>query len=192
MSIPQVFIFIWFVSSITFIVYWRKEVNAKKKLGVDYEEHRKISMAKRIIGIVCIGSFFLGGLTHTTEEKTAQKVRKQAQVEKQVEKNTHKDESELVKNEQDNAKPEQQEIIKKIEDKTTIEDVRNGTDDKVIGKCSVTRISPSEFTELREVLYLNWVKDKLTTGEWNYAFVVFSDKTGKGAAGNTGIMMMDG
>ncbi len=50
--------FIWFVSLIAFIVYWRKKANARAKYGVDSEEYRSVSTTKRIIGIVCLVAFF--------------------------------------------------------------------------------------------------------------------------------------
>ena len=50
--------FIWFVSLIAFIVYWRKKANAKKNYGADSEEYRSVSKTKRIIGVVCLVAFF--------------------------------------------------------------------------------------------------------------------------------------
>ncbi len=57
------FIFIWFVSLIAFIVFWRKKANAKKAAGSSYESDEKylsVSKTKRIIGIVSAVSFVLG------------------------------------------------------------------------------------------------------------------------------------
>ena len=68
------FAFVWFVSLIAFIVFWRKKVGAKKTAGDSYESdenYLQVSKTKRIIGIVCAASFVLamafygGGNTST-------------------------------------------------------------------------------------------------------------------------------
>lgn len=82
------FYFIWFVTFIAFIVYWRKKVKAKKEAGDDYKnspQYQQISKTKRIIGVVCVLSLFLGMATApsmTPEEKAKIAAEKQAKEEK--------------------------------------------------------------------------------------------------------------
>ena len=56
------FIVLWYISVIAFIVYWRKKVNAKKRIAEFPEKYAKVSKIKRIIGIISIICFILSGL----------------------------------------------------------------------------------------------------------------------------------
>lgn len=82
------FYFVWFVTFIAFIVYWWKKKSARKKGGNDYinfPPYQQISKTKRIIGAVCLVSFFLGIATTpsmTPEEKAQIEAEKQAKAEK--------------------------------------------------------------------------------------------------------------
>jgi len=61
----------WFISLITFIVYWRKKVGAKKQYGFESEEYQKISKTKRIIGVACIVLFFAIGFAPNNEQSSS-------------------------------------------------------------------------------------------------------------------------
>lgn len=100
------FIFLWFVSLIAFIVYWRKKANARKIAGADYRNdaiYQKTSTIKRIIGIVCIVSFILGGMTtpkQTPEEKAKIAAEKQAKLEQEAAQKAEKEAQDKAAKEQ--------------------------------------------------------------------------------------------
>ncbi len=84
------FIFLWFITLIAFIIYWRKKANARKKAGVNYTNdhlYQSTSKVKRFIGTVCIVSFILACATTpeaTPEEKAKIAAEKQAKIEQEA------------------------------------------------------------------------------------------------------------
>lgn len=81
--------FIFFVTLIAFIVYWRKKANARKNAGDNYKDdpvYQKISKTKRIIGAVCIVSLLLSFGMSGNSSSTKSDSTKSAQVTEKAEK----------------------------------------------------------------------------------------------------------
>ena len=105
--------FIFFVTLIAFIVYWRKKANARKNAGDNYKDdpvYQKISKTKRIIGAVCIVSLLLGFGMSGNSSSTKSDSTKSAQVTEKAEKSPEEIAAEKAKQE---AK-KQEEMTKEI------------------------------------------------------------------------------
>lgn len=83
-----------------------------------------------------------------------------------------------------NVDKETQKQLSQIKKQTEVLDLQNGAKNKVIGKVSVMKIKSDEFDKIKDVWFTKWAKDKVDSHEWNYAIVVFTDKTNQGAAYN--------
>ena len=79
---------IFFLTFIAFIIYWRKKAKAQKMAGENYQNdpfYQQTSKTKRIIGIVCVLSLILAGATSpkpSPEEEAKIEAEKQAATEK--------------------------------------------------------------------------------------------------------------
>lgn len=76
------FFLVHFVTLIAFIVFWWKKRKARIAAGENYKEdsqYRHISKIKRIIGVVCVLSIILCGLTANPEETAQRQAQKQAE-----------------------------------------------------------------------------------------------------------------
>lgn len=95
--------FIFFVTLIAFIVYWRKKANARKNAGDNYKDdpvYQKISKTKRIIGAVCIVSLLLGFGMSGNSSSTKNDSTKSAQVTEKAEKSPEEIAAEKAKQEE--------------------------------------------------------------------------------------------
>ena len=75
------FFLVHFVTLIAFIVFWWKKRKARIAAGENYKEdsqYRHISKIKRIIGVVCVLSIILSGLTGDPEEAARIRAEQQA------------------------------------------------------------------------------------------------------------------
>lgn len=71
-----------FVTLIAFIVFWWKKRKARIAAGENYKgdpQYQHISKIKRIVGVVCVLSIVLGGLTSDPEEAARSQAEKQAE-----------------------------------------------------------------------------------------------------------------
>lgn len=71
-----------FVTLIAFIVFWWKKRKARIAAGENYKgdpQYQHISKIKRIVGVVCVLSIVLGGLTAEPKEATHTQAEKQAE-----------------------------------------------------------------------------------------------------------------
>lgn len=106
------FILVHLITLFAFIVFWWKKRKARLAAGENYKadpQYKHISKIKRIVGVVCVLSAFLGGLTHSPDPQEVARI--------QAEK-----EAKQAKEQADQAAKEQ-EIIEKVaaltgEDKT--------------------------------------------------------------------------
>ena len=109
------FVYVWFISLIVFIVYWRKKVNAKRVYGPNSMEYKSIKNTKTLIGVVCLISFLAIGAFESPNDS---KVKSQA--EKSVGLNSQQIKEAAEKEEKRNLASENYKMKSKkaIEDKT--------------------------------------------------------------------------
>lgn len=65
------FILLFLVTLIAFPILWWKKRKARLSEGKESETYKKVSLIKRIVGVVCVASFFIGGALAPTPEKKA-------------------------------------------------------------------------------------------------------------------------
>lgn len=65
------FILLFLVTLIAFPILWWKKRKARLSEGKESETYKKVSLIKRIVGVVCVASFFIGGALAPAPEKKA-------------------------------------------------------------------------------------------------------------------------
>lgn len=125
--LKDAFILVWFISLVGFIYYWRKKVSAKKSAGENYkddETYQQISKTKRLIGIVCLVSFVIGGAIPLSPETKAERAAQEQQKKiEQVAKNEQKAADKAAKEAEKQAKEaeKQAKAQKEAEEKAAAE-----------------------------------------------------------------------
>lgn len=169
----RLLILVGIVTLMAFFVCWREKALVKKRYGVSSERYHKISRTKRILGVVCLIAFVLGGLgslKFDSQQKTAiEQVRQERAATAQE------------KISEDKKEKKQLQEFKKS---TKVKDLMNGFRNKKVGVYSVYETTSDEFDKNKDLWLLKWAQKKVDSKEWNFAVVLFKDKPSYGAIYN--------
>jgi len=170
---------VFMVTLIAFPILWWKKRKAKKAFGADSEQYKKMTLIKRVVGAVCVLSFFGVGATAPSQQP----------------KDNPKPEVKQEQTVKPEAKQEQaaQEPVKQkhIYDKAKVVDMMNGMGTKAIGKVSIIEAQSTDVTqEALEDWYFNYVKPH--EKEFNYCLILYTDKNKKeGVLCSAGVLTKD-
>ena len=154
---------VFMVTLVAFPILWWKKRKAKKEFGADSEQYKKMTLIKRVVGAVCVLSFFgVGAMAPPQQPKDNPKPEvKQEQTVKPE-----------AKQEQAAQEPVKQ---KHIYDDAKSVDMMNGMGTKVIGKVSIIEAESTDVTqEVLEDWYFNYAKPH--EKDFNYFLILYTDK----------------